>query len=149
VALKVWRLARVVFVASAVTFLCNACASTQHAPSARVNKYLEDQGKLVLVFRHLSAPILIIPKSANAPMALAVCRQVAGDLNAHVDPAKLGEEAASIPDATLSEVALDERTVRSSALVACGHGDLSTMQAELTRARSLAASFSARLESVR
>lgn len=88
-----------------------------------VGAYLAGPGALVITFRNISDPLLALGGELDPDRRLDLCRSIAGELNANVDPTSLFEAAAGIPDPPVAGMALNERTARSRVLVACGAGD--------------------------
>lgn len=113
------------------------------SPAAR---YLAGPGSLVLTFRALSAPLVGLETTADSDARLAVCRRVAGDLNAQVDPGKLLTAAQAIPDPLLSELAVNDRSARSNALVACGKRDRAATDDALSAVDAIDVLFTRRMK---
>jgi len=137
-----------IFVVVLLLATSSGCTARRADDNSQVTQYLNGPGRLVLTFRQLSAPLLSIRSGTAHTTDLQICEKVASRLNKIVNPTTLGAEAAKIPDSQLAQVALDERTVRSSLLVACGQGDTEKMTAELTRAHYLNSQFTKALDSI-
>ncbi len=94
---------------------------------AAVSTYLAGPGKIFLDFRDISAALLTLPASDPAPTdAVQTCNDVGSRLTSSVDPSRLLTAAQGIPDATLAELAVDERSARADLLRACIAGHLPT-----------------------
>jgi hypothetical protein len=101
---------------------------------------------LVATFRELSQPLLDITANTPAGQREEICDAVAEDLGDQVDPGELLEAALAIPDPTLSELAVNDRTARSDLLVACLDGDAEGLEAGLDQVASIDVLFERRIE---
>lgn len=81
---------------------------------------------LIQTFRDLSAPLLSLIPGVPAVERLDLCRRVAAELDAWVDPQGLVTAAAAVTDDVLAGLVLDDRRARSDTLVACGRSDVSS-----------------------
>lgn len=107
------------------------------APSSEVARHLREDGALYLEFRRLSAGLLALDEVADADARRARCVEVARALDASVDPIALYDAAVSIPDPVLAELAVNDRTARSNALVACNDGDVPATDAAIASVREI------------
>lgn len=112
----------------------------------RVMDYLAGEGRLVVKFRELSQQLLKIDSGSSWEELGQTCERVANALDRKIEPIELHEVAAAIPDRELAEIAVNDRSARSRALVACGSRDREALDSALTRVRAIDKLFNDRLK---
>lgn len=107
---------------------------------------LTGDAALVATFRDTSQPLLDITANTPAGEREEICTAVAEDLGDEVGPGALLDAALAIPDPTLSELAVNDRTARSDLLVACVDGDADGIDAGLAQVAAIDVLFERRIE---
>jgi hypothetical protein len=113
-----------------------------------VRAYLEGEGRLILEFRSVSAGLLDLPGVADLEARHSICSRIAGELDARVNPSDLLRAASNIPDASLAESAINDRTARSEALVSCGERNREATDSALRAVAAIDTLFEQRLKEV-
>lgn len=119
--------------------------TAEPASPGAVQAYLRNEGSLVTAFRYLSAPLVDLRSVSDPGARLQVCQEVAARLNQDVDSAALLSASGAIPDAVLAELAVNDRTARSTALVSCGQRDQLATDEALRTVEAIDTLFTQRL----
>jgi hypothetical protein len=101
------------------------------AQKVETERYLTSDGAIIGQFRQGALPLRQLSTATPMVARRSVCELVASNLGS-VSPYALLQAALGVPDTTLQELTLDDRTTTSNALVACGRGDKQSMDSSLT-----------------